>query len=348
MKPLEQIEASSGRRFQEVFHSFILLVACALSNKQKEDLYMEEIGRWKEKKHRDYFVAAMGELIMEMQEHPHEDLLGEVHQTLGSKYAKQASGEFYTPTALCIAVAKMIFTKPTKWRTTVSEPCAGSGRMILAMAHVLVHDYNMLPIRLWVEAWDVSIAAVYMTYINTTLWGIPCVVIHGNTISLKKYDTWVNIHAIHHPLRQCDRSQKRGEEQPKGEQVPSPATTQVLPEPTKAPTTLAGKVEQVSLFDVAPPETPKSEEPSIAKDDYVFLHKHCAVVKDSRERGTLVLLFKDDLTKALDTAATYFKEKFEAKEELEAEMWNGATVTISNYKWDTENRFLWLLTKRVT
>ena len=339
MKPLEQIEASSGRRFQEVFHSFILLVACALSNQQKEDLYMQEIGRWEKKKHRDYFVAAMAELIMEMQEHPHEDLLGEVHQTLGSKYAKQASGEFYTPTALCIAIAKMIFNKPSKWRTTVSEPCAGSGRMILAMAHVLVNDYNMLPIRLWVEAWDVSIAAVYMTYINTTLWGIPCVVVHGNTISLKKYDTWVNIHAIHHPLRQCNTSENREEEQP-------PATTQVLPEPTKAPTTLDGEVEQVSLFDVAPPEIPKSEEPTIAKDDYVFLHNYCAVVKDSRERGTLVLLFKDDLTEDLDTAITYFKEKFENQEALKAEMWNEATVTIGNYKWDKENRLLWLLTER--
>jgi len=77
------------------------------------------------------------------------------------------------------------------------------------------------------------------------------------------------------------------------------------------------------------------------------LLKYCAVVKDSRERGTLVLLFKDDLTKNLDTAVTYFKEKFDSKEELEAEMWNGETVKISNYKWDVEKQLLWLLTERV-
>jgi hypothetical protein len=42
---------------------------------------------------------------------------------------------------------------------------------------------------------DINPVACDMTFINTTLWGIPCTVIHGNTLSLQTWAQWVNIHA---------------------------------------------------------------------------------------------------------------------------------------------------------
>ena len=35
-----------------------------------------------------------------------------------------------------------------------------------------------------------------MAFINTTLWGIPTRVIHGNTLSMEWWAAWSNIHYI--------------------------------------------------------------------------------------------------------------------------------------------------------
>ena len=193
MKPIEKIHAGSGRDLPNIFRSFLIFAACALSQGRKEDLYMEEVKRYN-KEDMSLFTQAFGYLINDMEEHSYQDLLGDYHQSFGSPSSRQASGEFYTPYHLCLAMAKIMMpTPPEQRRITVQEPCSGSGRMILAMAEVMAKDHNINPLRLWVEAWDTSLNAVLMTFINTTLWGIPCQVVHGNTLSLEWWNVWTNI-----------------------------------------------------------------------------------------------------------------------------------------------------------
>ncbi len=50
--------------------------------------------------------------------------------------------------------------------------------------------------RLRVTAVDVNRTACDMAFINTTLWGIPTRVIHGNSLSLEFWAAWSNIHFI--------------------------------------------------------------------------------------------------------------------------------------------------------
>lgn len=41
-----------------------------------------------------------------------------------------------------------------------------------------------------IQAVDLDIQCVYMTYLNLSLYGIPAVIIHGNAITLEEYDRW--------------------------------------------------------------------------------------------------------------------------------------------------------------
>ncbi|MCU0750720.1 MAG: hypothetical protein MUF13_14360, partial [Akkermansiaceae bacterium] len=50
--------------------------------------------------------------------------------------------------------------------------------------------------RLRVTAIDISKVACDMCFINTTLWGIPTEVIHGDTLRLEFRASWRNIHWI--------------------------------------------------------------------------------------------------------------------------------------------------------
>jgi methylase of polypeptide subunit release factors len=70
-----------------------------------------------------------------------------------------------------------------------AEPACGAGAQILAFAKSLpTKDLS----RLRVQAVDVSRVACDLCLINTTLWNIPTVVIHGNTLSLEQWGAWAN------------------------------------------------------------------------------------------------------------------------------------------------------------
>jgi len=74
---------------------------------------------------------------------------------------------------------------------TVCEPACGAGAMILSLAQACPPEVRH---RLRVTAIDISRTACDMTFVNTTLWGIPTRVIHGNSLSQEYWAAWSNIH----------------------------------------------------------------------------------------------------------------------------------------------------------
>jgi len=50
--------------------------------------------------------------------------------------------------------------------------------------------------RLRVTAIDINRTACDMAFINTTLWGIPTRILHGNSLSNEYWAAWSNIHHI--------------------------------------------------------------------------------------------------------------------------------------------------------
>lgn len=73
---------------------------------------------------------------------------------------------------------------------TLNEPSCGSGSMILAYAEMMQKHGRNYCSELVVLAQDLDIHCVLMTYIQLSLYGIPAVVLHGNTITTEEFDRW--------------------------------------------------------------------------------------------------------------------------------------------------------------
>ena len=182
-----------GHDTRKVFDGFVRLSACALAAQTREPEYLEEAKRWKPDE-LSLFAQALSTLTMEMERRPFEDLLGAYYMEFAlSTKGQQWNGEFHTPKALCDLMAKMTMPDglpPGDDKVTVCEPACGAGAMILALAESVAPQRR----RLRVTAIDINKTACDMTFINTTLWGIPTKVIHGNTISQEFWSQWFNFH----------------------------------------------------------------------------------------------------------------------------------------------------------
>ncbi len=182
---------------RRVFDAFTRLSACALAAQTREAEYLEEAKRW-ERADLDLFGQALGALVLEMEKKPFEDLIGSHYMEFAlSAKGQQWNGEFHTPKPICDLMARMTISDmsslPAGGPITVCEPACGAGAMILSLAEVCEPEVRR---RLRVTAMDVSRTACDMTFINTTLWGIPTRIIHGNTLSMECWAAWSNIHYI--------------------------------------------------------------------------------------------------------------------------------------------------------
>jgi type I restriction-modification system DNA methylase subunit len=194
-KILERLSHRNDSR--RVFDAFIRLAACALAAQTRETEYLEEVKHW-EKPDLDLFAETLGALIVEMETRPFEDILGGYYMEFAlSQKGQQWNGEFHTPKTVCDLMARMtlgdVESLPAEGPITVCEPACGAGAMILSLAEVCPPEIRR---RLRVTAIDISRTACDMAFINTTLWGIPTRVIHGNSLSLECWAAWSNIHYI--------------------------------------------------------------------------------------------------------------------------------------------------------
>ena len=73
---------------------------------------------------------------------------------------------------------------------SLSDHACGSGTLLLAGAQRIADTgYNPAE-QLVIQAADLDARCVHMTYLHLSLYGIPAVVVHGNTITLNEYDRW--------------------------------------------------------------------------------------------------------------------------------------------------------------
>ncbi len=172
-------------------------------------MYLAEAKRWK-REQLDLFCQALAGLVLESETRPYQDLLGDIHMETLSVKGKQQTGEFYTPQPVCTLMARMLLEDNPE-PVMLHEPCTGSGRLILACAQTYAEIFDRSPTLLRVEAWDLSRTAVMMTFINTTLWGIPCTVVHGNTITLEHFAVYPNMFARLYPFPRRQRETATGE-----------------------------------------------------------------------------------------------------------------------------------------
>jgi len=193
-KLLERLSHRHDTR--RVFDAFTRFAACALAAQTREAEYLEEVKHW-EPADLVLFSEALGTLVNEMENHPFEDILGGYYMEFAlSTKGQQWNGEFHTPKTICDFMAQIVMGDselPAEGPISVCEPACGAGAMILSMGQACSPEVRR---RLRVTAIDINRTACDMAFINTTLWGIPTRVIHGNSLSNEYWAAWSNIHYL--------------------------------------------------------------------------------------------------------------------------------------------------------
>lgn len=180
----------------QIFSDFCKMFALAISNacvldhddlwNEREEAYKATISRYEEKEAlkfldmKDLLIEAMGEEM--------SDFLGQIFMESGA--GNSAAGQFFTPFHLSLATAETGVPKdiPEDEIITMAEPSCGGGGMIIATARVLKERGISYQKRLRVVAQDLDWLAVYMTYIQLSLYGIDAIVCQGDTLKDPYYN----------------------------------------------------------------------------------------------------------------------------------------------------------------
>ncbi len=179
-----------SKRIYEVFKDFLTLSTCTLAQSfyrsdEIEQIYLETVNRYT-KKQAEEFSQLLAFLVFGLEQEP-QDFLGQVFMSLN--LGNQANGQYFTPYSVSKFMVEINFTEIESFQNnqliTLSEPCCGSGALIIAFAQTLKeHNINYQQ-KLFVEAIDISEMCFKMTYIQLSLLGIPARVVQGDSLSLK-------------------------------------------------------------------------------------------------------------------------------------------------------------------
>ena len=119
------------------------------------------------------------------------DILGHVYHEL--RLNNEWNGQFFTPDHICRLMAQptnIDVPEDKDGPITINEPTCGSGTMVIGAVWAMQRkgiDYRR---KSFFVAQDIDIRCVWMAYIQLSLYGIPAVVIHGNTLTMETWSQW--------------------------------------------------------------------------------------------------------------------------------------------------------------
>lgn len=74
---------------------------------------------------------------------------------------------------------------------TINDCCSGGGGMLIAALDVLKNRYNVNYARdCFIDAGDIDIRCVHMTYLALSLAGVPAIVKHQNALTGELWSVW--------------------------------------------------------------------------------------------------------------------------------------------------------------
>ena len=198
-------QAAYHKSVREVFSDFIEIAAISIANtlplagkESKEKRYLDIINSY-EKRHQMLLHDMFNELVMLLDHHTcaggPEDVLGSIFHELEMNSSR--SSQFFTPQNVANMIGIMTCGGDDMSEVirkhgyiNIQEPACGSGIMIMGVCAALMqkgHNYNN---EIFVEATDTDIRCVHMAYVQLSLYGIPAIVIHGNSLSLEAWSRW--------------------------------------------------------------------------------------------------------------------------------------------------------------
>lgn len=228
MAKLQSLDRS--RSLTIVFKDFLTLCTCSLAqtfyrSDELEQKYLQTIKQYT-KEQAEEFSKLLAFLVMALEE-KYQDFLGEVFMRLN--LGNSSIGQYETPYTVSKFMAEINFSEfeisqkiANNHLITLSEPCCGSGGMIIAFAETMKeHNFNYQK-HLYVEAIDIDEISFMMAYLQLTLLGIPAKVIQGNTLTLKfqqvLYTPFYFLSGIEYKLRKINSDTKQELIEPKNNQ----------------------------------------------------------------------------------------------------------------------------------
>lgn len=207
-----------SRSISTVFNDFLTLSCCSLAqtvyrSDNLEQKYLNIIKTYTNEQAEE-FSKLLAFLVLGLEQES-QDFLGQVFMSLN--LGRQANGQYFTPYSVSKFMAEINFTEietiQNNQLITLSEPCCGSGALIIAFAQTLrEHNINYQQ-NLFVEAIDISEMCFKMTYIQLSLLGIPAKVIQGDSLSLKfqqvLYTPFYFLNGIEYKLKKQKLSEKK-------------------------------------------------------------------------------------------------------------------------------------------
>ena len=193
-----------------VFEDWLKICSISISNavdwgqsEEREKDYLETINKYTPEE-QQVLVKTFSELVAALQREAETggpcDLLGKVFHAL--ELHNKYHGQFFTPFHICEFMGEISLGDggeagnvaseaiSNKGYLSVCEPCVGSGGMVLGFAKAM-HKNNMNYCDQMVAyCCDIDIKCVHMAYLQLSLYGIPAVIIHGNSLTLEEWSRW--------------------------------------------------------------------------------------------------------------------------------------------------------------
>ena len=254
-----------------VFEDWLKVCSISISNavdwnqaNEREEQYLETINKYTPEEQK-ILTKTFAELVNALQKEAETggpcDLLGKVFHAL--ELHNKYHGQFFTPFHICEFMGQVALgdggeagnvaseALHKKGYLSVCEPCVGSGGMVLGFAKAMQQNHMNYCNQMVAYCCDIDIKCVHMAYLQLSLYGIPAVIIHGNSLTNEEWSRWYTpVYMINGwPMRErvenlfeTINEATKDRQTVNAEEVPHPQTEEYIPE------TEIKEYEQISLF----------------------------------------------------------------------------------------------------
>ncbi len=163
---------------------------------EREEQYKQIMNGYKPKE-RELIAELFGKIFALLSSVVYDD--GAFSDYLGELFMRcdqgnKGAGQFFTPYHISNLMAKMTITDVDVKQNdiiSVCDPCSGGGGLLVAALDVLKNDYNVnYAAHCYMQASDIDIRCVHMTYLQLALAGVPAIVCHQNSLTNELWCVW--------------------------------------------------------------------------------------------------------------------------------------------------------------
>lgn len=189
-----------------VFTTFLEITANSLAaqtdpeNAEKREQRYQEMASTMTSELLSSYARMLALLFLTVREYRDDpcDILGGIYHELNLN--NEWNGQYFTPDDVCRLMAQI--TLPSDELSvkdgpiTINEPTCGSGTMVIGAIWAMQRKEFDYRHNTFFVAQDIDIRCVWMTYIQLSLYEIPAMVIHGNTLTMEEWDRWYTPYAL--------------------------------------------------------------------------------------------------------------------------------------------------------